>query len=281
MRLPTSAAGWVCGHTGTGQPEPRRATRPPPGQLRRRPGRPPPPQIPTRPAQEVNRDHHRRTSRRGHRRGRFPGAVTRPVGPDRDDAPKSRQPTSRPRAEPADEDQALPVEADLAGETAVALTQASSTDAEPGDAPRWPRRRRLYRQPSGDDTGDDTGGDPAGVELTADDPDRILHVDPAEMTVCPSAPPSPPGAACRPALSGSPVRSSSVTSLSCRRPPTSSALGKPRGPVNGRNRRPRGVPPETAPTSATDPVGGIRSSVRVVVGTGGHRARRGVPPRRP
>ena len=38
----------------------------------------------------------------------------------------------------------------------------------------------------GDDTGDDTGSNPAGVELTADDPDRILHVDPAEMTcVCP------------------------------------------------------------------------------------------------
>jgi hypothetical protein len=35
------------------------------------------------------------------------------------------------------------------------------------------------------------------------------------------------------------------------------------------------------PDGATDPVGGIRSSVRVVVGTGGHRARRGVPPRRP
>ena len=52
---------------------------------------------------------------------------------DRDDAPRvNDQPAAA--TEPADEDQALPVEADLAGETAVALTQASSTDAEPGDA---------------------------------------------------------------------------------------------------------------------------------------------------
>ena len=217
---------------------------------------------------------------------RFPGAVDEARGAGhRDDAPEESA-TDQPAAatEPADEDQALPVEADLAGETAVALPQASSTDAEPGDAPAVAEAAEAVPATNrGDDTGDDTGGDPAGVELTADDPDRILHVDPAEMTcVCPSAPPSPPGAACRPALSGSPVRSSSVTSLSCRPPPTSSALGKPlEVPVNGRNRTATRSASRHRPDGATDPVGGIRSSVRVVVGTGGHRARRGVPPRRP
>ena len=68
---------------------------------------------------------------------RFPGAVDEARGAGhRDDAPEESA-TDQPAAatEPADEDQALPVEADLAGETAVALTQASSTDAEPGDAP--------------------------------------------------------------------------------------------------------------------------------------------------
>ena len=33
------------------------------------------------------------------------------------------------------------------------------------------------------DGGDGTVGGPAGVVLTADDPDRILHVDPAELIV--------------------------------------------------------------------------------------------------
>ena len=68
---------------------------------------------------------------------RFPGAADEARGAGhRDDAPEESA-TDQPAAatEPADEDQALPVEADLAGETAVALTQASSTDAEPGDAP--------------------------------------------------------------------------------------------------------------------------------------------------
>ena len=69
---------------------------------------------------------------------RFPGAVdeARRAPDTGDDAPEESA-TDQPAAatEPADEDQALPVEADLAGETAVALTQASSTDAEPGDAP--------------------------------------------------------------------------------------------------------------------------------------------------
>ena len=123
---------------------------------------------------------------------RFPGAVDEARGAGhRDDAPEESA-TDQPAAatEPADEDQALPVEADLAGETAVALTQASSTDAEPGDAPAVAEAAEAVPATNrGDDTGDDTGGDPAGVELTADDPDRILHVDPAEMTcVCPSAP---------------------------------------------------------------------------------------------
>ena len=40
------------------------------------------------------------------------------------------------------------------------------------------------------------------------------------------------------------------------------------------------TPPRRHTDGATDPVGEIRSSVRVVVGTGGHGARRGVPPRR-
>ena len=83
---------------------------------------------PSRPAQEVNRDHHQRTSRRGHFR-RAHGAG------NSDDAPDVSA-TDQPAAatEPADEDQALPVEANLAGETAAALTQACSIDAEPGDA---------------------------------------------------------------------------------------------------------------------------------------------------
>ncbi len=58
---------------------------------------------------------------------RFPGAVDEARGAGhRDDAPEESA-TDQPAAatEPADEDQALPVEADLAGETAVALTQAS------------------------------------------------------------------------------------------------------------------------------------------------------------
>ena len=80
--------------------------------------------------------------------------------------------------------QALPVEADIAGETAAALTHASSTDAEPGDAPAVAEVAEAVPATNrGDDTGDDTGGDPAGVELTADDPDRILHVDPAELVI--------------------------------------------------------------------------------------------------
>ena len=75
-----------------------------------------------------------------------------------------------PTTEPEDEDRALPVEADLAGETAVALTQASSTNAEPGDAPAVAEAvEAVPATNGGDDTGDDTGHDPAGVELTADD----------------------------------------------------------------------------------------------------------------
>ena len=78
---PTRPGEIACGHRprppagraitpGPASRNPRRATRPPPGQLRptrdahrRR-------RSPSRPAQEVNRDHHhQRTSRRGHRRG--------------------------------------------------------------------------------------------------------------------------------------------------------------------------------------------------------------------
>ena len=126
-----------------------------------------------------------------------PRTSTRPVSPEpstspwagnSDDAPDESA-ADQPAAatEPADEDQALPVEANLAGETAAAVTQASSIDAEPGDAPVVAEAAQAVpateRPDGGDDTGNDTGGDPAGVEPTADDPDRILHVDPAELII--------------------------------------------------------------------------------------------------
>jgi hypothetical protein len=169
-----------------------------------------------------------------------------------------------------------------------ALTQASSTDAEPGDAPAVAEAAEAVPATNrGDDTGDDTGGDPAGVELTADDPDRILHVDPAEMTcVCPSAPPSPPGAGVPAGAVGvtGPVELGHVALLSS----AADVVGAGEASRGARERpEPYGhaeclpTPPRRHTDGATDPVGGIRSSVRVVVGTGGHRARRGVPPRRP
>jgi hypothetical protein len=69
---------------------------------------------------------------------RLPGAVDEVRGAGRrDDAPEeSATDQSAAVTEPADEDRALPVEADLAGETAVALTQASSTDPSPATQPR-------------------------------------------------------------------------------------------------------------------------------------------------
>ena len=196
---PTRPGEIACGHRprpplgraitpGPASRNPRRATRPPPGRCVP-PGTPTAPQNPTGQPRRSIRDHHRRTSRRGHRRGPFPRSLdeARRAGYS-DDAPDESA-TDQPAAatEPADEDQALPVEANLAGDTAAALTQASSTDAEPGDAPVVAEAAEpVPATDRGDDTGDDTGGDPAGVELTADDPDRILHVDPAEMTcVCP------------------------------------------------------------------------------------------------
>ena len=124
---------------------------------------------------------------------RFPGAVDEARGAGhRDDAPEESA-TDQPAAatEPADEDQALPVEANLAGETVPAATQASCIDAEPGDAPGVAEAAQAVpateRPDGGDDPGDDTrddkGGDLVGVEPTADDPDRILHVDTAELVI--------------------------------------------------------------------------------------------------
>src|SRR4051794_32045516 len=88
---------------------------------------------------------------------------------------------------PGDEDEAHPVETSVAGETAAALTHASSTEAEAGDAVAVVEAAEPVpesdRSASGADTGNDTGGDPAGAEPTADDPDRILHVDPAEVII--------------------------------------------------------------------------------------------------
>ena len=115
------------------------------------------------------------------------GAVNQLAGNSEDAPDESAADQPAAATEPADEDQALPVEANLAGETVPALTQASSTDAEPGDAPVVAEAAQAVpateRPDGGDDTGDDTGGDPAGVEPTADDPDRILHVDPAELII--------------------------------------------------------------------------------------------------
>ena len=82
---------------------------------------------------------------------RFPGAVDEARGAGhREDAPEESA-TDQPAAatEPADEDRALPVEADLAGETAVALTQGVQH-----------RRRARRRSRGGRGGGGCTGNQP-------------------------------------------------------------------------------------------------------------------------
>ena len=80
---------------------------------------------------------------------RFPGAVDEARGAGhRDDAPEESA-TDQPAAatEPADEDQALPVEADLAGKPPSRSPRRPALTPSPATHPRWPRRR-LYRQPT-------------------------------------------------------------------------------------------------------------------------------------
>ena len=85
------------------------------------------------------------------------GAVS-PLAGNSEDAPDESA-ADQPAAatEPADEDQALPAEANLAGETVPALTQASSTDAEPGDAPVVAEAAQAVPATERPDGGDDTG----------------------------------------------------------------------------------------------------------------------------
>ena len=76
---------------------------------------------------------------------RFPGAVDEARGAGhREDAPEESA-TDQPAAatEPADEDQALPVEATSPGKPPSRSPRRPAPTPSPATHPRWPRRRRL------------------------------------------------------------------------------------------------------------------------------------------
>lgn len=98
--------------------------------------------------------------------------------------------TSSPVAaatEPGDEDEAHPVETSVRDqrrrEAAAARTHRPAPRPSPATHSRWSRLRNRCRQSDRPASGEDTGDELAGVGLTADDPDRILHVDPAELII--------------------------------------------------------------------------------------------------
>jgi hypothetical protein len=68
-------------------------------------------------------------------------------------------------------------------EAAAARTHRPAPRPSPATHSRWSRLRNRCRQSDRPASGEDTGDELAGVGLTADDPDRILHVDPAELII--------------------------------------------------------------------------------------------------
>ena len=81
---------------------------------------------------------------------RFPGAVDEARGAGhRDDAPKSRQPTSRPRRpNPQTRTRRFPSRPTSPGKPPSRSPRRPAPTPSPATHPRWPRRRRLYRQPT-------------------------------------------------------------------------------------------------------------------------------------
>lgn len=75
---------------------------------------------------------------------------TRPVGPDAGTTPpKSRQPTSRPRRpNPQTRTRRFPSRPTSPGKPPSRSPRRPAPTPSPATHPRWPRRRRLYRQPT-------------------------------------------------------------------------------------------------------------------------------------